>query len=75
MGLTEGISNAFRFGISDGKAAKLGYVPFNSPGVFEHRGTGFIKEGPNVLAGQILWVAFPVEEELWSSAFVDIGPC
>ena len=74
FGLTEGVANAFRFGISNGQAAKLGCVALNCPCSSEDWTAGFIEEGPDVLAGQILWVVFPVKEELWSCTGIGAGP-
>jgi len=74
FGLTEGVANAFRFGISNGQAAKLGCVALHGLCSGESGTTGFIEEGPDVLAGQILWVVFPVEEKLGGSAFIGAMP-
>jgi len=73
FGLTEGVANAFRFGISNGQAAKLGCVTLYSLCSRESGTAGFIEEGPDVLVGQILWVVFPVEEELWGSTGIGAG--
>jgi len=73
FGLTEGVANAFRFGISNGQSAKLRCVTLYSVCSRESGTAVFIEEGPDALAGQIFWVVFPVEEELWGSAGIGAG--